>query len=76
MPKPRYFEVIIPIASQDFPSHSMAGYAVCSDYVGDGGRHLFFRKPESATPPKERKKRASKAKDTNEQAGVRSVPEN
>jgi hypothetical protein len=60
--KPKFCEVVIPPAGASvFPSHSLAGYNVCSDYEGDAGRHLFFRKPESVAAPKTRKPRAKKA---------------
>jgi hypothetical protein len=61
VPKPKYFEVVL-VSQADalFPSHSLAGYSCVSDYLGEHGRHLFFRKPESAVAPKPRKPRTKK----------------
>jgi hypothetical protein len=75
MPKPKYFELILP-PGKDIPTYSMAGYSVVSDYVSDGNRHLFFRKPESSAAPKTRKQRTKKTagKDAGPEVGGHELP--
>ena len=70
MRKPLFVELILP--QDKLPTHDLAGYNICSDYVSHDGRHIFLRRPETINPVvrKERKKVAKNAERPKEREKV------
>jgi hypothetical protein len=56
----KYAELIIPV-EVEIP-RKVIGMYVCSDYLSDGKRHLFLRRPDTSIPVAPKKRAARKQK--------------